>query len=283
MQILSVVNPYSEAFEYGSATLIGEDTDLLVLLLYHMKPGRKSVFFHSDNKSRSQVRVYNINKLKNLLGPHLCSHLLFIHALTGCDTTSRCFGVGNETYFQKFIKGNKDLESCAVCFTDPGQTCYTVEECGYKAMVLLFGGNPTNSLTTLRYDVLKKKDVSATCFVTPEKLPPTASSTKFHSRRCYYQIMTWLGKETGLDPKDWGWKFENNQCQPVMSDKSPAPDSLLKVVHCSCTSACSYGHCTCQGYGLPCTSTCGQCQTETCENPFNQSRDIDSDLDDYDD
>ena len=103
-------------------------------------------------------------------------------------------------------------------------------------MVLLFGGNPTDSLTTLRYDLLKKKVVTATCFVTPEKL----SATKFHSRRCYYQIMTWLGKETGLDPKDWGWKFENNQFQPVMSDKSPAPDSLLKVVHCSCTTACTY-------------------------------------------
>ena len=146
------------ASEYGSTTHIGKDTDLFVLLLYHMKPGRKSVFFRSDNKSRSQVRVYNINKLKNLLGPHLYSHLLFIHAVTWCDTTSRVFGVGKKTYFQKFVKGNKDLESCAVCFTNPGQTCYTVEECGYKVMVLLFGGNPTDSLTTLRHDVSIEKE-----------------------------------------------------------------------------------------------------------------------------
>lgn len=271
------------ASEYGSTTLIGEDTDLLVLLLYHMKLDRKSVFFRSDNKSRSQISVYNINKLKILLGPVLCSHLLFIHTFTGCDTTSRIFGVGKKPFFQKFIKGDKDLESCAVCFTNEGQTCDIVEECGYKAMVLLFGGKPTNSLATLRYNVLKRKVVSATCFVTPERLPPTASATKFHSLRCYYQIMTWLGKETGLDAKDWGWKCENNQFQPVMSDKSPAPDSLLKVVHCSCTKACTSGRCTCRGYGLPCTSACGQCQTETCENPFNQSRNIDSDLDDSDD
>ena len=277
-----IVSVTIAASEYGSTTLIGEDTDLLVLLLYHMKPGQKSVFFRSDKKTTSQVRVYNINKLKILLGPDLCSHLLFIHAFTGCDTTSRVFGVGKKAFFQKFIKGNKDLESCAICFTNPGQTCDTVEDCGYKAMVQLFGGKPTDSLTTLRYNVLKKKVISGTSFVTPEKLPPTASATKFHSRRCYYQIMTWLGKETGLDATEWGWKFENNQFQPVMSDKSPAPDNLLKVVHCSCTTACTSGRCTCRGYGLPCTSTCGQCQTESCENPFNQPRNIDSDLDDSD-
>lgn len=274
-----IVSVTIAASEYGSTTLIGEDTDLLVLLLYHMKPDRKSVFFRSDNKSRSQIRVYNINKLKILLGPALCSHLLFIHAFTGCDTTSRVFGVGKKTYFQKFLKGDKDLESCAVCFTKPDQTCDIIELCGYKAMVLLFGGKPTDSLATLRYNVLNKKVASATCFVTPERLPPNASATKFHSRRCYYQIMTWLGMETGLDAKDWGWKCENDQYQPVMSDTPPAPDSLLKVVHCSCNTACTSRRCTCRGYGLQCTSACGPCQTRTCENPFNQTRDIDSDLD----
>lgn len=125
-----IVSVAITASEYGSTTLISEDTDLLVLFLYHMKPNRKSVFFRFDNKSRSQIRVYNINKLKPLLGPVLCSHLLFIHAFTGCDTTSRVFGAGKKSYFQKFIKGDKDLESCAVCFTNPGQSCDIVEECG---------------------------------------------------------------------------------------------------------------------------------------------------------
>ena len=278
-----IVHMTIEASKYGSTTLIGEDTDLFVLLLYHMKPEQKSVFFRSDNKSRRQINVYNINKLKILLGPVLCSHLLFIHAFTGCDTTSRVFGVGKKPFFQKFVHGDKDIESCAVCFTSPGQTYAKVEECGNKAMVLLFGGKPTDSLATLRCNILKKKVVSATCFVTPERLPPTESATKFHARRCYYQIMTWLGKETDLDAEDWGWKCENNQYHPVMSDKSPAPDSLLKIVHCNCTTACTSRRCTCRGYGLSCTSACGKYQTENCESPFNPSQLANSDLDDSDD
>jgi len=67
------------------------------------------------------------------------SHLLFIHAFTGCDTTSRIFGIEKKSLFQKFVKGDKDLESCAPCFTNPD----AIEQNGYKAKVLLFSGKPT--------------------------------------------------------------------------------------------------------------------------------------------
>ena len=96
--------------EYKTTTLIGEDTDLLILLLHHMDSRKKTLYFHSDKKSKEQ-RVYNINTLKECLGQRLCSQLLFIHAFAGCDTTSRVFGMGNKTFFQKAAKGDKELES----------------------------------------------------------------------------------------------------------------------------------------------------------------------------
>ena len=82
--------------EYKTTTLIGEDTDLLILLLHHMDSHKKTLYFRSDKKSKEQ-RVYNINTLKECLGQQLCSQLLFIHAFTGCDTTSRVFGMGKKT------------------------------------------------------------------------------------------------------------------------------------------------------------------------------------------
>ena len=130
----------------------------------------------------------------------------------------------------------------------------------------------SNTLTSLRHSMLTKKVVSATSFVTPERLPPTASATKYHSLRVYYQIMTWMGKETSLDATDWGWKTEANQFIPVMTDRNAAPDNLLKVVHCNCTTGCSTQRCTCRQYGLPCTSACGQCQLDSCNNPHNRSQ-----------
>jgi hypothetical protein len=254
--------------ECKTTSLIGEDTDLLILLLHHMDSRKKTLYFRSDKKSKEQ-RVYNVNTLKECLGQRLCSQLLFIHAFTGCDTTSTVFGMGKKTFFQKAAEGDKELESCALAFTEPGQTSDAIEQHGNQSMVVLFSGKRSDSLASLRHSVLKKKVVSASSFVAPARLPPTASSTKFHSLRVYYQIMVWLGLDNNLDATDWGWKIEDHQFVPVMTAKNAAPDNLLQIVHCNCTTACTTQRCTCRRYGLPCTSVCGRCQLESCENPNN--------------
>lgn len=234
-----------------------------------MDSRKKTLYFRSDKKSKDKIRVYNINKLKGCLGPQLCANLLYIHSFTGCDTTSRIFGMGKKQLFQKFVKGDINLESCASAFLKPGQTIGAIEETGHLSMVLLFGGKPTDSLRSLRYTVLKKKITSASSFVAPARLPPTASATKYHAMRSYYQIMIWMGLECNLDATDWGWKIEDNQFVPIMTANKAAPDNLLKIVHCNCTTGCTTQRCTCRKYSLSCTGACGQCQIETCENPNN--------------
>ena len=201
--------------------------------------------------------VYNINILSVCLGHHLCLKLLFIHEFTGCDTASQIFGMGKKTFFQKSIKGDKESESCALAFTKPNQTADTIGEYGNQSMVLLSGGKQTDLLASLQHSVLKRKVVSASPFVWPARLPPTASATKFYSLCSYHQIMIWQGLKSNLDATDWGWKVEDNQFTPVMTAKNPVLDSFLKIVHCDCTTACTTQHCTCRRYGLPCISACG--------------------------
>ena len=75
------------AVEYSTANevvLIGEDTDLLVLLCHHAKDDRKRIYFKSD-RCKGSTKIWDINKTRSILGPHLCNHLLPIHALTGCN------------------------------------------------------------------------------------------------------------------------------------------------------------------------------------------------------
>lgn len=75
-----------------------------------------------------------------------------------------------------------------------------------------------------------------------------------------------------MDAMTWGWKQEDNMFVPIMSKMNAAPDRLLKMMHCNCSTGCRTARCSCRGYGLPCTSACGQCQSETvCDNPHNQS------------
>ena len=60
--------------------LIGDDTDLLVLLLHHAEMDGHEVFLKPEpNKSAQQNKIWCIRQSKQLLGPDVCDHILFDH------------------------------------------------------------------------------------------------------------------------------------------------------------------------------------------------------------
>ena len=71
---------------HKETVLIGDDTDLLVLLLHHAEMDAHEVFLKSEPKKSTQQVTWS--------GCMLCDHILFIHAILGCDVTSRLFGLG---------------------------------------------------------------------------------------------------------------------------------------------------------------------------------------------
>ena len=52
---------------------------------------------------------------------------------------------------------------------------------------------------------------------------------------------------------------------PIMIDKDPAPENLLKIVRCTCRTNCRSLRCSCRKHGVVCTKACTNC-TETCNN-----------------
>ena len=224
---VDIVRAAIEKAKTQSTTLIGEDTDLLILLLHYADENSKDLYFRSDkklkNKEENGNKVYNITGMKKDLGSVLCSQLLFIHAFTGCDTTSQIHRLTKESAFRKFLDDDSILQECACAFLNPSTNQDDIETYGNKAMVVMFQGNFNDSLTTLRCNYLRKRH-STKSHVTLKLMPPTQSSTKYHSFRAYYQIMVWIGKEKDLKEKDWGWKRENNNFVPVMSDTIGMPD-----------------------------------------------------------
>ena len=113
-----------------------------------------NLYFRSDKpKADGTIEVYHINRIQEVLGHEMCSHLMFIHAMTGSDTTSRIFGVGKKTAFHYLAKGDPVLRSCVIAFTIPNQTTELIDNLGCQAMAVLFGGNGTDSLATMRYNI----------------------------------------------------------------------------------------------------------------------------------
>jgi len=73
-----------------------------------------------------------------------------------------------------------------------------------------------------------------------------------------------------MDAMNLGWTLLDNWFVPLMSGMNAAPDSLLKVIRCNCYTAYKTLRCSCTRYGLPCTTVCGTCQFEECDNPHNK-------------
>ena len=87
-----------------------------------------NLYFRSYKpKADGTIEVYHINRIQDVLWHEMCSQLMFIHAMTGSDTTSRIFGVGKNTAFKKLAKGDPLIRSCAIAFTIPNQTTEVID------------------------------------------------------------------------------------------------------------------------------------------------------------
>jgi len=86
--------------QQGSIAVVGDDTDLLVLLSYHLQENMADIWLLSEAKSAVRrasdfpSRLINIRTLQRRLGATVCQQLLVLHAFSGCDTTSALFGRG---------------------------------------------------------------------------------------------------------------------------------------------------------------------------------------------
>ena len=67
-----------------------------------------------------------------------------------------------------------------------------------------------------------------------------------------------------------GLELDSSKLQPIMTDLEPAPESLLKFVHCksklSTANPCGKSTYSCRKHGLKCVTSCSDCRGESCRN-----------------
>ncbi|KAK6191116.1 hypothetical protein SNE40_002860 [Patella caerulea] len=255
-----------ESAQHHDTVLIGEDTDLLVLLFHHIKDAKNKVFFTTEPKKMSlkPTKCWDITTARSLLGPSLCEHLLFLHAVSGCDTTSRLYGVGKQAVLTKARKDDFLIQQARV-FMDQTSSKEEIVKAGERAVVHLYNGKPHESVDVLRLQKFHDKARSSVAVVQPHALPPTSAAVKYHSLRVYLQVQTWMSNTCTLSPDQWGWKSVQGKLVPVLTDLPPAPQELLDIVRCNCKSGCNTARCTCLKNGLECSMACGDCKG-VCEN-----------------
>ena len=101
------------------------------------------------------------------LGPDVSQHIFFMHALLGCGTTSRVYGIGKGASLNKFKTSAHFCEQ-AIVFDRPTASTDDVVEAGEKALACLYNGKPAESLNVVRHKRFCQKVASSISHVKPE-------------------------------------------------------------------------------------------------------------------
>lgn len=128
----------------NAVVTVADDTDVVMMLLYHWQEHHGNVFFFQEKVNKA----WKLNKVCHRLDS-IREFLLFIHAFSGCDTTSAPFGKGKSSLLSLTSK-SKALQLVSETMSDVWAEPNEVGEAAIKAFQILYGGNDKNSLCKLR-------------------------------------------------------------------------------------------------------------------------------------
>ncbi|VDI11839.1 Hypothetical predicted protein [Mytilus galloprovincialis] len=265
---VTIVQTPVQHAQHSQVIVIGEDTDLLVILCSRSQSDHHNIYFKSEPKqSTLRIRIWDINKTKEKLGKTICNILPVIHAFTGCDTVSHIFGHGKGAVLKKNMSSQYLQEKAMTFLNDSNHN--EIAKAGEKIFLHLYGGLELESLDLLRYRKFASKVLVGNIYVQVHSLSPTSNAAKFHSLRTFYQSKIWIQDDVEIHPIDWGWYTSGNKLLPIRSTLPPAPDKLLKTIRCNCKQNCDSKRCTCRKHGIDCSIGCGEFRGINCTNSPN--------------
>jgi len=241
--VVTAIN-LADADETRKVFVIGEDTDLLVLLA-GLPSSSQELFFHKPGRNGVASRQSrNIAELKK--NNFLPDTVLFIHAFTGCDVISAVFGKGKESLWH-LVQNTSELRAAICNFYLANATHENIFKLGCTLFRILYGAPETvTSINEYRFSTFKVATLKHTANL--KSLCPTEGAARQHAYRVYAQVQTWLGNNPVMT--DWGWKRNETDtfCTPAPINDPPAPETVLKSLFCACRKGCANG-CGCRKLG----------------------------------
>lgn len=262
-----IVNTAVKLAQHSEVVVVGEDTDLLALLCHLFSHELKNITLRSDSlKSiKKEPKVWDIRSTTLALTEDICYCLPFIYAVTGCDTTSRIYGIGKGVVLKLFNKNSSFRELCKAFIASSSKD--EIIRHGEAIICCLHDPLATDNLNPLRFRKFASKVASSIGTVQIHTLPPTSDAASFHSLRVYHQTKIWIGEDPILiDPLSFGWEIKNEMFFPTRTTLPPAPEKLLLAIWCSCKTNCDSKRCTCRKHGLECSFACRECRGSSCSN-----------------
>ena len=130
-----------ELAKENQVVVVADDRDITVMLLHHWKEDLKDISFMSENKSIEDAQ-WRFD--------WIVEYLLFIHAWSGCDSTSATFSKRKPT-FMKLLKKSWKLQNVSDFMNNYWATENDVGEAALATFIEIYGGSVESNLTKLKY------------------------------------------------------------------------------------------------------------------------------------
>ena len=140
-----------EIAQESPVTVVVDDTDIAVMLLYHWN--EFDIFLLQERGKK----CWGMKECQSQVSG-MKQHLLFVHAWSGCDSTSAILGKGKPSFFQ-FVEKYPTIQSASEIMSDFWATKNEVEEFAVKIFIQLYGGQDGSSLQKLRLVLLQMDQI----------------------------------------------------------------------------------------------------------------------------
>ena len=243
--------------------IASSDTDVLTCAVYQF-----CQWMYSDLRelwvvsgSSKSKRVLPVHDVVNEMDMDL-DVLPAVHALTGCDTTSKV-GTKTSSYRAATKYGFELLHSFGKSdITEP--ILLSAEEFLVRCL-----DSKSNVKT---FDDLRNQMYHTKTFqLDLEKLPPTSGSIRLHILRAYLQCKLWLNapimRQCTVDATEYGYCQDEDELTPQIVLDGSLPDDF--PMPCSCLKCARANVCACRLKNVSCCEFC-KCGShpEDCKNPM---------------
>lgn len=135
-----IIETALEQSNTNKTIVIGEDVDLLIILIART-PTDRMIYFLKPGKGQTETKMYSSQSLTSY--SKCQAHILFLHAITGCDTTSALYQRDKTKVFKLFEKC-QDLVDCAEVFKKIDSSPDIILTNGIRFLLAMYGAPKKN-------------------------------------------------------------------------------------------------------------------------------------------
>jgi len=245
---------------YRNVCIIATDTDVVVLAIalasLYMDCCVWIAFGHAKH-----FRYISAHTIAAQLGKDASWGLLFMHAVTGCDTVSAFHGIGKKSAYSAWKADTEVQLLCKKLSSAPSALSDEDISKLEKFVVTLYSKTtPAVTVNEARKYMFSYQSKQI------ERIPPTHGALVQHLLRAAFQGgHVWgqmLLKDPPLPPpSEWGWIKDDGTWYPKWTTLPEASKACRELIKCNCKASCR-GRCKCFKANLPCTQLCycsGKC------------------------